>query len=81
MYFMIRTNMKLTLLCILRDFFLIFVIFLWRTSVLERSLIPLFWTSGDICPGFQSHGGSPCLHTLSPIGSGFLRFTSGVTPC
>ena len=20
-------------------------------------LIPLFWTSGDICPGFQSQGG------------------------
>ena len=20
-------------------------------------LIPLFWTSGDVCPGFQSHGG------------------------
>ena len=39
---------------------------------------PLFWTSSDVCPGFQSHGGSfscvlPCLH-------GFLRFTSGATP-
>ena len=22
-----------------------------------RPLIPLFWTSGDICPGFQSQGG------------------------
>ena len=21
-------------------------------------LIPLFWTSGDVCPGFQSQGGS-----------------------
>ena len=27
----------------------------WRTSVLfVGPLIPLFWTSGDICPGFQS---------------------------
>ena len=21
-------------------------------------LIPLFWTSGDVCPGYQSQGGS-----------------------
>ena len=29
----------------------------WRTSVLfVGSLIPLFWTSGDVCPGFQSQG-------------------------
>ena len=30
-------------------------------------MIPLFWTSGDVCPGFQSQ-------------AGFLRFTSGATP-
>ena len=24
-------------------------------------LIPLFWTSGDVCPGFQSQGGFPHL--------------------
>ena len=24
-------------------------------------LIPLFWTSGDICPGFQSQGGLICM--------------------
>ena len=32
-------------------------------------MISLFWTSGDICPGFQSQGGSltcilPCLHKM-----------------
>ena len=40
-------------------------------------LIPLFWTSGDVCPGFQSKGGFLactlcCLRTI--------RFTSGSTP-
>ena len=43
-------------------------------------LIPLFWTSGNICPGFQSQGRSLRLHTSSPAHNGFLRFTSGVTP-
>ena len=52
----------------------------WRTSVLfVGPLIPLFWTS-DICPEFQSHGGSPHLHSLSPAYNGILRFPSGVTP-
>ena len=51
----------------------------WRTSVLfVGPLIPLFWTSSDICPGFQRQ--SPHLHTLSPVCNGFLRFTSGATP-
>ena len=36
-------------------------------SLFVRTLNPLFWTSGDVCPGFQSQGG-------------FLRFTSGGTP-
>ena len=36
----------------------------WRTHVLfVEPLIPLFWTSGDVCPGFQSQGGVTC--TLS----------------
>ena len=53
----------------------------WRTSVLlVRSLIPLFWTSGDICPGFQSQYGSPRWQALSPVCNGFLRFTSDETP-
>ena len=31
-------------------------------------LIPLFWTSGDVCPGFQSQGGLDCmLSCLSAI--------------
>ena len=40
-------------------------------------LIPLFWTSGYICPGFQSQAGS-CLHAFLP--ALLLRFTSGATP-
>ena len=43
-------------------------------------LIPLFWTSGGVCSGFQSQGGFPGLHAFSPVHNGFLRFTSGVTP-
>ena len=39
-------------------------------------LIPLFWTSGDVCPGFQSKGGSLVCFLTCVI----LRFTSGVTP-
>ena len=32
---------------------------IWRTLVLFKGpMIPLFWTDGDICPGFQSQGGS-----------------------
>ena len=39
-------------------------------------LISLFWTSGNVCPGFQSQGGSltctlSCLHAMD---------SSGVTP-
>ena len=40
-------------------------------------LIPLFWTSGDICPGFQSQGESLFACFLSYV---ILRFTSGVRP-
>ena len=36
----------------------------------------LFWTSGDICPGFQSQSGSLVCFLACMI----LRFTSGVTP-
>ena len=42
--------------------FLKFFIFLkkfWRTHALfVGPLIPLLWTSGDLCPGFQRQGGS-----------------------
>ena len=37
--------------------------------------MPLFWTSGDICPGFQSQDGSLVCFLVCLI----LRFTSGVT--
>ena len=40
------------------------------------SLIPLFWTSGDVSPGFQSQGGSFACFLTCVI----LRVTSGVTP-
>ena len=39
-------------------------------------LVPLFWTSGELCAGFQSS----CLHVTSPACHGFLRFTSGAKP-
>ena len=40
-----------------------------------ESLIPLFWTSGDICLGFQSQGRSLACFLACVI----LRFISGVT--
>ena len=43
-------------------------------------LIPLFWTSGDIYPGFQSQCRSPCLCAILPRYNRILRFTSSVTP-
>ena len=63
---------------ILLLFFLFFNF--WRTSVFSvESLVPLFWTSGDIYPGFQSHGGPPCLHAMdspdSPLVWHLLTYT------
>ena len=53
----------------------------WRTSVhFLGPLIPLFWTSGDICPRFQNRGGFPHLYPQLPTHNIFLRFTSGATP-
>ena len=53
----------------------------WRKSVLfVGPLIPLFWTSGDICTGFHKPMWMTCLHVSLPAYSGFLRFTSGVRP-
>ena len=40
-------------------------------------LIPLFWTSGDVCPWIQSQGGSLFACFITCV---ILRFTSGVTP-
>ena len=45
-----------------------------------RTLIALFWTPDDVCPGFQSQGGCSCLHSLSPVCNGILRFIFSVTP-
>ena len=43
----------------------------WRTSILFMGpLITLFWTSGDVYPGFQSLGGFICLHASSPTRNG-----------
>ena len=41
---------------------------------------PMIWTSGDVCPGFQSQGGSPRLWSLSPVCNRIIRFTFGATP-
>ena len=62
----------------------------WRLSPLGRTsvlflgtVIALFWISGDICPAFQSQGGSltcvlPCLHAMdysySPLVQHLLTF-------
>ena len=46
----------------------------WRTSVLF-----VFWTSGDFCPGFQNQGRFPHLHAVLPVHNGFLRLTLGET--
>ena len=43
-------------------------------------LIPLFWTSGDVYPRFQSQVGLAHLCDLLPVCNGFIRFSSGVTP-
>ena len=40
--------------------------------------MPLFWTSGDVCPGF--YGWIPSLDAPFPVCNGFLRFTSGAIP-
>ena len=40
------------------------------------SLIHLLWTSGDVCPRFQSQGGSLACFLTCVI----LRFNSGMTP-
>ena len=39
----------------------------------------MFWTSGDVSPGFQSQGGFPRLHASSPTCNRFLRFITSAT--
>ena len=59
----------------------VFIFYFCRTQVLfVGPLIPLFWTSGDVCPGFQNQGGFPRLRASLPAHNGFLRFTSGAIP-
>ena len=61
------------LLCLFKKIF-------WKTSVLTVGpLIPLFRTSGDICPSSKPDW-FPYLHASSPECNGFLRFTSGTKP-
>ena len=39
-------------------------------KLLVGSLVPLFWTCGDVCPGFQNQGGSfacPCVQWIPQI--------------
>ena len=43
-------------------------------------LTSLFWTFGNVCPGFQNKDGSLLLCALSPVCNRFLRFTSNATP-
>ena len=45
-------------------------------SPFVKQVIPLFWTSGDVCPGFQNQGESIAYF----LGCVILRFTYGVTP-
>ena len=50
-----------------------------RWFSLPFSKTPLFQTSIDIFPGFQSEGLSPCLHGSRPANNEFYRFPSGET--
>ena len=52
---------------------------IWGHKSILGPLIPLVWTSGDICSGFQSKGGFAHLPASSPVHNEFFRFTSGVT--
>ena len=45
-------------------------------SLFVGPLIPLIWTSGDVCPGFQSQGESLACFLTCVI----LQITSGMTP-
>ena len=45
-----------------------FLKFWWTHVLFVGPLIPLFWTSGDVCPGLQSQGGLTCtLYCLCAI--------------
>ena len=58
-------------------FLFFLLIFFWRTEVLFLGpLMPLFWTPGYVCPGFQSQGRSFACFFACVI----LRFTSSAAP-
>ena len=40
---------------------------------------PLFWTSGDVCPGFQSQGGFPHLCASLPVCNRISTFGATTT--
>ena len=43
-------------------------------------LVPLFWTSGDVCSGYQSQSGQPYSHLAEVYMICSRRFISGATP-
>ena len=55
------------------------ILYFLECTLFVVPLIPLFWTPGDVCPGFQSQGGSSSLHASSSACNGFLKVTSGAT--
>ena len=65
-------------------FFVVFLVIGTTEVLFVGLLILLFWTYGEVCPGFQKHGGGgggiPCLHVLSPACNEFVRVISGTTP-
>ena len=58
--------------------FLFFLIFCRTPILFVGPLIPLFLTPG--LPWISRSGWTSCLHALSTVCNGFLRFTSGATP-
>ena len=44
-----------------------------------KLLVPLFWTSGDVCPGFEASV-DPLTSVLCLMHVMGCRFTSGATP-
>ena len=77
MFYSFLTSLSLFSLFKIQNYYTYYIAIFLRTEVLfVGPLIPLFWISGDFCPGFQSQGGSLACFLTCVI----LRFTSGVTP-
>ena len=60
--------------------FSVFIDFERTLVIFVRQVIPLFWASNDVCPGFQSQCGFPCLHVSLPACKRFLGLTTGMIP-